>query len=205
MNNVKNSIGWCDFTWNVVTGCRRGCIYCYARRIHERFDPYVPFSHIEFHEERLLDKMPRKPSKIFVGSMSDIEYWEREWTEQIFDVCRQNKHHTFMFLSKNAWSYHNYKFPENIMQGLTITQTGVHDAIEVAKMFDYPHPYLSIEPLLGMVYGKYKKTPIELFIVGAMTGRGAVPPRPEWIQSVRDNVPADRIYWKKNIGKYLCR
>ena len=33
----KTSIDWCDFTWNPVTGCRRGCPYCYARALARRF------------------------------------------------------------------------------------------------------------------------------------------------------------------------
>lgn len=33
----KTSIDWCDFTWNPVTGCRRGCPYCYARAMARRF------------------------------------------------------------------------------------------------------------------------------------------------------------------------
>lgn len=33
----KTKIDWCDSTWNPVTGCLRGCEYCYARRIAERF------------------------------------------------------------------------------------------------------------------------------------------------------------------------
>lgn len=33
----KTSIDWCDFSWNPVTGCRRGCPYCYARAMARRF------------------------------------------------------------------------------------------------------------------------------------------------------------------------
>lgn len=33
----KSKIDWCDFTWNPVTGCNRGCPYCYARRQAARF------------------------------------------------------------------------------------------------------------------------------------------------------------------------
>ena len=33
----KTDIEWCDVTWNPVTGCRRGCEYCYARGIARRF------------------------------------------------------------------------------------------------------------------------------------------------------------------------
>ena len=34
---AKTKIGWCDASWNPVTGCLHGCEYCYARRIAERF------------------------------------------------------------------------------------------------------------------------------------------------------------------------
>ncbi len=33
----KTEIDWCDFTWNPVTGCRRNCPYCYARKMATRF------------------------------------------------------------------------------------------------------------------------------------------------------------------------
>jgi len=36
----KTKIGWCDSTWNPVTGCLHGCEYCYARRIANRFSPF---------------------------------------------------------------------------------------------------------------------------------------------------------------------
>ena len=34
----KTKIGWCDSTFNPVTGCLHGCEYCYARGIAKRFD-----------------------------------------------------------------------------------------------------------------------------------------------------------------------
>lgn len=39
----KSKIDWCDFSWNPVTGCRRGCGYCYAKKQALRFagDPRV--------------------------------------------------------------------------------------------------------------------------------------------------------------------
>lgn len=33
----KSKIDWCDFTWNPVTGCPRGCFYCYAAKQSRRF------------------------------------------------------------------------------------------------------------------------------------------------------------------------
>lgn len=33
----KSKIDWCDFSWNPVTGCTKGCYYCYARKQSRRF------------------------------------------------------------------------------------------------------------------------------------------------------------------------
>lgn len=33
----RSRIEWCDHTWNPITGCRRGCPYCYARKMTARF------------------------------------------------------------------------------------------------------------------------------------------------------------------------
>lgn len=33
----KTKIEWCTHTWNPVTGCKRGCPYCYARSMANRF------------------------------------------------------------------------------------------------------------------------------------------------------------------------
>ena len=37
MNPCRNTIGWADYTWNVVTGClgpnETPCSYCYARKL----------------------------------------------------------------------------------------------------------------------------------------------------------------------------
>ena len=41
MNLHKTKIEWATHTWNPVTGCRRGCEYCYARRFISRFAPHA--------------------------------------------------------------------------------------------------------------------------------------------------------------------
>lgn len=201
MNNVKNSIGWADFTWNPITGCKRGCEYCYARKIHNRFNK-TPFSDIVFHEGRLKDPLKvKKPSKIFVGSMSDIEYWKPYMIAGVFSIvsCEGN-YHTYMFLSKFSHCYHEY-YPKNTMQGLTET-------LQRPATFRYhsrlPRPFVSIEPIMGkLIYDIPDR--IELIIVGAETGnrKDKVIPQKEWIQSIRDHVPEEKIYWKKNIKEYL--
>lgn len=39
MNRSKQ--GFCDHTWNPITGCRQGCSYCYAKRMTARFSGNV--------------------------------------------------------------------------------------------------------------------------------------------------------------------
>jgi protein gp37 len=191
------------YTWNPITGCNRGCSYCYARRIHERFNK-IPFSEIQYHPNRMDDLewlgRQKKSLTIFVGSMSDIEYWPKEITDNIlYEVGRYHRH-TFMFLSKNFLSYYGFNWPKNTMQGLTLTKTdGFIKELDFDSM---PRPFISLEPLLGEV--KYiSPNFVEKVIVGAMTGPGAIIPRPEWMQSVIDHVPPEKIYWKNNIKKYL--
>ena len=205
MNNVKNSIGWADYTWNPVTGCKRRCKYCYARKIHNRFYKY-PFSEIRFHRDRLREPLKiKKPSKIFLGSMTDIEYWlPYMYSEVISFISTEGNYHTYMCLSKSAYQYHEF-YPKNTMQGLTVEMpSNVIQTVQIAQIARMPRPFLSIEPIAG---GLYKEIPesIELVIVGAETGnrKDKIIPQKEWIQSIKDNVPEEKIYWKKNILEYL--
>jgi protein gp37 len=217
----KTHIDWpnLDYLFHPVIGCKRNCSYCVVRnrvwpRIRHCYGDH-DFDKVTFHPEQL--KKPsliKKPSTFFVGFYSDIEYWEKEWVEQIINVCRQNKKHTFMFLSKEPHSYRGFEWPGNTMQGLT--ETKIDNPVEqgeVMEMAYFLRPFLSIEPLLGEIkfsgecdFPKERiKFPdiFKLVIIGAMTGPKAVVPKQEWIQSLRDNIPADKIYFKKNILKYL--
>jgi protein gp37 len=197
----KSKINWGVgqlYTWNVVTGCLRRCPWCYARRIHERFND-TPFNKMVFHPDRLDDAMPKKPAFIFIGSMSDLEYWRREWTELILDEVKANPRHTFMFLSKNPIAYFGFAWPQNTMQGLTITCTQTQHAQQemFLEMQKYPRPFLSLEPLLGEL--KIEIAGFEKIIVGSMTGPGAIKPNQKWIDSVKLNVFGDKLFWKDSI------
>lgn len=197
----KTKIEWCDYTWNPITGCRRGCKYCYARRIHDRFNKY-PFSEIVFHPFRMDDLLSlgiKKPSIIFVGSMSDIEYWNKDDIDTILKEVSFYHYHTFMFLTKNPYSYYGFYWPRNTMQGLTmeLTQTQDCQSLYSRIMLDMPRPYLSIEPLMGTL--KIEIKGFEKIIVGAMTGPGAIKPKSEWIQSIIKNTDKEKVFWKQNI------
>lgn len=205
----KSKIDWCDMTWNPVTGCKRGCSYCYAKKCWDnRFKKKYrkEFTDIIFHEGRLLDPLRKKaPQIVFVGSMSDIEYWGRSHLQRVIDVCKEAKQHTFMFLSKEPSSYMGYDWPENTMQGLTLTKCDTFgDSFCITTLAQHlPRPYLSIEPLLGNFFPSSSFARMEKIIVGAMTRPATIKPKHHWIQSIIDNAPADKIFWKDNITKYL--
>jgi protein gp37 len=91
------------------------------------------------------------------------------------------------------------------MQGLTLEKVeSMGDAYEITVLVGAaPRPFLSLEPLLGMVFFNPSFSVMEKIIVGCDSNKGAARPLPEWIQSVKEHVPAEKVFWKSNIEKYL--
>ena len=192
---VKTKIDWADYTWNPVIGCKHGCPYCYARtwakRSGQSFEPHK-------------SKDWRKPYKIkeqstiFVCSLADLfgDWVPSEWINDVIKVCRENPQHTFMFLTKNPKRYAEFEFPDNCMLGATITKPS-ND--KIGSLYGHSNQtFISIEPLLGDFTG-HEFTGIDLVIVGAMTGPGAIKPKKEWIDSIKH----PNIFYKENIKKYM--
>jgi protein gp37 len=106
LNNVSESIEWADYTWNPVTGCERisaGCKHCYAHSVHARFNKGVPFSRIQFHPERLQAPLKlKRPSIIFVGSMTDVFHKDVSFhrIDEIVAKAWSAPQHTYMMLTK---------------------------------------------------------------------------------------------------------
>ncbi len=110
-----SKIEWTDKTWNPVTGCSKvssGCKYCYAERDWHRF-VHLPayagraFTDVACHEDRL--KLPltwRKPSKVFVNSMSDLFHADvpDEFIDQVLAIVGlsfvMGRGHVFQVLTK---------------------------------------------------------------------------------------------------------
>lgn len=49
----RTKIDWCDSTWNPVTGCLRGCEYCYARGIAKRFGGFTELEDTDLDYEQI--------------------------------------------------------------------------------------------------------------------------------------------------------
>jgi protein gp37 len=193
----KTKIEWTDYTWNPVTGCLHNCPYCYAKRIAMRFDGHFK---PRFRSGRLNDKMPKKPSKIFVCSMSDLfgDWVKKEWIDAVLKVVNENPQQTFQFLTKNPKRYSEFTFPQNCWLGVTIDYPNQGKIDELKKKDNYK--FISFEPLLGDMSG-LDLSGIDWVIVGAMTGSGAIKPRKEWI----DNIKHKNIFYKKNLLTLLIK
>lgn len=56
----STKIEWCDATVNPVVGCTKGCAYCYARRLNQRFQWIEDFSIPQFFPGRLRQLSTKK-------------------------------------------------------------------------------------------------------------------------------------------------
>lgn len=210
----KSKIEWCDTTWNPVWGCLNNCPYCYARKIAKRF--YLPIMKKEFDFCNKYDigqsyleglqnfkptflwsnfykKFPKKPSRIFVNSMSDIRYWKEEWMRKVINKIKGFPQHTFIFLTKFNMFYSNYDFPENCWLGYTVnTQHDLDNLLIGGKHCrDFPNNkwFISLEPIQERCIMNFVP---DWLIIGAETGnrKNKIVPEREWLQSLVEH----RIY-----------
>lgn len=237
---VKTKIEWCDHTVNFCQGCLHTCNFCYARKMAKRFANVTAMkewhhtggaschlSHAEF--IRLRDdlytfkpvwlqsnydrKLPKKPSRIFVNSMSDIAFWKSEWTEKVMQKIEAYPQHVFLFLTKAPLIYITEPFikaPANIWRGVTVnTQKQLLD-LPVEYLFTR-HKFVSIEPIqddiaLDLSIKSYL-IDFPWVIVGAETGnrKGKITPQPAWIRNLYDYTrkTGQNLFFKNSLEK-LC-
>lgn len=185
-----------------------------------------------FHRYRLDEPLKlKKRSKIFVCSMADLfgEWVPDEWIYEVMSACWNSgwngtAEHKFLFLTKNPkrikeWEqsmniFLNSAARPNMWFGTTIT--GTNDFARVRELPEGTNnTFISIEPLLEplpineFAYYLYKngepfhrEPRIYWVIVGAQTGPGSVPPKPEWVQSIIDQcrVAGVPVFLKNNLN-----
>ena len=132
-------------------------------------------------------KLPKKPQRIFVGSMSEIYYWEKFWIEGVIKKIRLYPQHTFIFLTKHPEVYRRYVFPKNCWLGVTITNNKMLYSMEDVFTYQKRIKFISIEPILEHIDIRFiDYLDIDLIIVGAETGnrKGRIVPKKEWIEAI---------------------
>lgn len=94
----RSSIG--QYSMNCYTGCRHGCIYCYARfmqRFHPHPEPWGQFVDVKVNAPEALKRQLKraKPGNVFVSSACDAwQPLERQW-KLTRECCRLLMEHGF--------------------------------------------------------------------------------------------------------------
>jgi protein gp37 len=213
----KTSIEFADFTWNPITGCRNGCDYCWAKKFNDRYKMQNDFYTPEFHEKRLLEKIPKLPKErneiaslispykplIFAVDMGDIfsKGVLIEWQMKVFDYAALHQEAIFIFLTKRPAEYLGWagEISHNVIVGTSLDYA--HNNKRVTAIYNMGREgyktFVIIEPLMSrMDYVDFSG--IDFVIVGALTGR-KYNPDPAWHKSINHPV----IYYKKNYQIYF--
>ena len=210
----KTLIAWTDggYTWNPVTGCSpvsEGCQNCYAAAIAKRFNG-GDFS-VKLHPERLDEPSKvKKPSKIFICSMSDLFHDDVPYSfiDDVMETIHRSSQHTFQILTKRPnrmYKYfcesdkprHCYMRPCNTWVGVTAENQKCAGE-RIPKLLDIPAVvrFVSIEPLLERI-DIYQwlggDGGLGWIIVGCESGSRKRPCEIRWIRDIVNQCGAAKV------------
>lgn len=221
------AIEWTDRTWNPVTGCDRtspGCDNCYALTMAKRLkamgqpryqtdgDPRTsgPGFAVTCHPDVLDQPLRwRKPSTVFVNSMSDLFHPDvpYRFIRDVFNTMRccngqaeaNGRHapsHTFQVLTKRSQrmrdcslnrelGYDPARPPANVWLGVSVETDRYAFRADHLRDTAAAVRFLSCEPLLGPL-PSLDLTGIDWVIIGAESGHGARPMDNDWALEIVD-------------------
>jgi protein gp37 len=210
MASTSTGIEWTDKTWNPTTGCNKvspGCKFCYAETITKRFHTNFP-NGFEFtmHPKRINEPRKwRKPSRVFVNSMSDLFHEEMpvDFLMKIFEVMNDCPKHVFQILTKRHERMLELApllpWADNIWMGVSVENQKYVHRIDYLRQVPAKVRFLSCEPLLGPL--KLDLTDIHWVITGGESGHKARPCDPEWVRNIRDQCLQNHVaYFHKQWG-----
>jgi protein gp37 len=195
MSSINTGIEWTDRTWNPTTGCDKvspGCTHCYAEALTKRFHTNFPNGFdLTLHRNRLEEpKRWKKPSRIFVNSMSDLFHEEVpiDFLKEVFEVMRETPWHIYQILTKRDKRLvelaPQLEWSDNIWMGVSVENQNYVHRVDSLRQVDAKLRFLSCEPLLGPL--QLDLTGIHWVIVGGESGQKHRPMQAEWAQSIRD-------------------
>jgi len=160
----------------------------------------------QFHPERLDEPMRfKKPSRIFVGSVTDMfaDWMPEENVHKTLEIVKQCPQHTFLFLTKSPNNYHHFKFPDNCWCGATYTGEKPNNYPIYRKVQNL---FWSFEPIIEPLDDYWFNGWDKWIIIGAMTGKFAkhYPVAKETIEKIIEatrhyNKP---LFMKSNLKPY---
>jgi protein gp37 len=164
-----------------------------------------------FYLERLKEPWElKKPSKIFVCSISDLF---APWTPEAwrFEVLRAAEDcpvkHTFQFLTKNPENIPlHIQAPDNFWIGTTVTNEG-NDYRNIAKIVHVKAKvcFVSFEPLLDSLPHAISLRGVDWAIIGKLTGSHKIELKTAWVEDViaecdKEGIP---VFMKNNLAPYF--
>jgi protein gp37 len=212
MASTRTAIEWTDKTWNPTTGCNKvspGCKFCYAQTITRRFPDKFPLGfQFALHPERLEQpKRWRKPSRIFVNSMSDLFHEEMplDFLQSVFRVMEESPQHVFQILTKRHKRLLEIadsgllSWPANVWLGVSVENQDYVERVDYLRNVPAIVRFLSCEPLLGPLRLDLKG--IHWVITGGESGTKHRRIEVEWVRSIRDQcLEADVAFFHKQWG-----
>jgi protein gp37 len=210
--SLGSTIEWTDATWNPVRGCTKvspGCAHCYAETFSERFRgvPHHPYENgfdLRLVPEKLAEPFRwRKPSRIFVNSMSDLfhEGVPDEYIVSVSRVMERANWHQYQVLTKRSirlrdllnTTLKSIASSRHIWWGVSV-ENRKHGLprVDHLRNAQVAVRFLSIEPLLEDL-GEIDLTGISWVIVGGESGAGARPLHQAWVESIRDQCASMKV------------
>lgn len=210
----KSDISWTERTWNPTTGCNKvsqECKFCYAETIANRFWGERKFTDVISHEDRLHYPVSlKKPSMIFVNSMSDLfhEKVSNDFIREVYFRMALSQQHTFQVLTKrperfiefytylngyvgkyDCGSYINNWYRSGMKNlWLGVSAGNVH-TFDERRFFLSQTPaavkFISLEPLLGNINFDFSEvSKPDWIIVGCESGAKRRECKIEWIENI---------------------
>ena len=223
---ADSKIEWTDSTWNPITGCTKispGCKNCYAERMAKRLQAMGQANYENGFKLTLQPHMLnrplewKKPSLIFVNSMSDLFHKDvpLDYIQKIFSVMREAHWHQFQILTKRserlAKLSSKLSWPENVWMGVSVENQDYSFRIDHLRETEAKVKFLSLEPLIGPITGMNLKN-IDWVIVGGESGPRSRPIKERWVIDIRDQCKKAKVpfffkQWggvnKKKTGRIL--
>lgn len=217
----NSNISWTDKSWNASTGCTKvgpECDNCYADELSLRLKAQGKKNYVngfDYTEHPELLDWPlhiKKPSKIFVASMSDPFHHKAtlQFQEALFGTMKLAHWHTFQMLTKRPGKMHDYfqlhEIPPNLWVG---TSVGVKKSKWrigwIREIKQASVRFLSIEPLLeplDLIEADLQG--INWVIVGGESGSHYRPMPWDEVRKIRDLCQKMGIafFFKQGEGRY---
>ena len=210
MVSTNTGIEWTDRTWNPTTGCDKvspGCANCYAEAITQRFTHNFPQGFdLTLHSERIKEpKRWRKPSRVFVNSMSDLFHKDVSisFIKEVFEVIRETPWHIYQILTKRHERLlqiaNQLEWHDNIWLGVSVESQNYVNRVDYLRQISAQVKFLSCEPLLGDL--QLNLDGIDWVIVGGESGNKYRPIQQEWVENIHQQcIDEDVAFFFKQWG-----